>query len=225
MVGRTRRRTWTIGAAAAMLLAWPVTAGAQGKQAAKPAGASYEELFNKYLADARKMTASPAVWLADLMRDPRAHRVNDLLTIQVVESMTASGTADSTLNKSGSSAVTASGSLGTTLSKLLPVASETKFTGAGQTDRAGSMTATITARVSEVLPNGDLVVEGVRELEINGDKQLAVLNGVVRVADITTSNVISSLSVGQLQIRYLGKGLIKDSLSPGWLIKFLNKIF
>ena len=76
-----------------------------------------------------------------------------------------------------------------------------------------------------MLPSGDLVVEGVREIEINGDRQMVVLSGVVRVADIAPGNVVLSTSVGQLRIRYFGRGLMKDNLQPGWLIRVLNKIF
>jgi flagellar L-ring protein precursor FlgH len=83
----------------------------------------------------------------------------------------------------------------------------------------------MTARVAEVLPSGDLVVEGVREVDINGDRQILVLTGVVRVADIDPSNIVESSSIGQLRIRYFGQGLIKDNLKPGWLIRVLNKVF
>ena len=83
----------------------------------------------------------------------------------------------------------------------------------------------MSARVSEVLPNGDLVVEGVRELEINGDRQMVVLSGVVRIADISTNNVVLSTSIGQMRIRYFGHGLMKDNLKPGWLVRILNRIF
>lgn len=64
-----------------------------------------------------------------------------------------------------------------------------------------------------------------REIEINGDRQVVVLTGVMRTADISPSNVVLSTSLGQLQIRYFGRGLMKDSLSPGWLVRVLNKIF
>ena len=64
-----------------------------------------------------------------------------------------------------------------------------------------------------------------REIEINGDRQIVILTGVARVADIAPGNVVLSTALGQLQIRYFGRGLIKDSLSPGWLIRTLNKIF
>ena len=77
----------------------------------------------------------------------------------------------------------------------------------------------------EVLPNGDLVVQGVHEIEINGDQQIIVLSGVVRVTDVSPDNVVPSPSIGQLRIRYFGRGLIKDNLRPGILIRLLNKIF
>jgi flagellar L-ring protein precursor FlgH len=83
----------------------------------------------------------------------------------------------------------------------------------------------MTARVTEVLPNGDLVLEGVREIDINGDRQMIVLTGVVRQADIGPGNVVPSTAVGQMRIRYFGRGLIKDNLSPGWLVRVFNKIF
>ena len=108
---------------------------------------------------------------------------------------------------------------------LVGAAASTKFKGAGTTSRSSDLTAIVTARVVEVLPNGDLVLEGAREIDINGDRQLAVLTGVLRTADIDPDNVASSTSVGQLRIRYFGRGLMKDNLQPGWLIRALNKIF
>ena len=79
--------------------------------------------------------------------------------------------------------------------------------------------------MAEVLPNGDLLVEGVREIEINGDRQVVVLTGVARVVDIGPGNVIPSSVLGQLSIRYFGRGLTKGSLTPGWLVRVLNKVF
>ena len=73
----------------------------------------------------------------------------------------------------------------------------------------------MTARVVEVLPNGDLALEGVREIDINGDRQIIVLTGVVRTADIGPGNVVPSTAIGQMRIRYFGRGLIKDNLQPG----------
>ena len=167
------------------------------------------------------------------MGDARARHLNDLVTVNVIESITASGTADSSISKASSSAVGVPTLFG--LETKLPAAinpaslasgkQDTSFKGAGATTRAGQLSAVVTARVAEVLPNGDLVIEGVHEIEINGDRQIVVLTGVARVTDIAPGNVIASTALGQLQIRYFGRGLMKDSLSPGWLIRVLNKVF
>jgi flagellar L-ring protein FlgH len=198
---------------------------------------TYDELFERYLVAARRqpitLAPDPSSWMNSLMADTRARRLNDLVTVRVVESITASGTADSSVNKASGATVGVPNLLG--LEGKLPALidpanmvsakSNTTFKGGGTTSRAGDVTAVITARVAEVLPNGDLVVEGVREIEINGDRQIVILTGVARVADIAPGNVVLSSALGQLRIRYFGRGLIKDSLSPGWLIRVLNKIF
>jgi flagellar L-ring protein precursor FlgH len=199
---------------------------------------TYDALYARYLQAARMPTApdTPArdiSWMSGLSNDHRARRVNDLVTIRVIERISATGSADSSLDKasSGSASVTKlfglEGQLPSSVdpTDLVAASAGTKFKGAGTTSRSSDLTAIVTARVVEVLPNGDLVLEGAREIDINGDRQLAVLTGVLRTADIAPNNVALSSSVGQLRIRYFGRGLIKDNLEPGWLIKILNKIF
>jgi flagellar L-ring protein precursor FlgH len=222
--------------AVATLCAWLVTLGTVSAQD-KNASDRYEEQLARYLDSARQQAATPPAgnseWINNLMGDVKARRVNDLVTIRVIESITATGTADSTLSKSssGSASVPSLFGLETKLPSLIDptnlasAKSDTGFKGAGTTTRAGELTAVVTGRVAEVLPNGDLFIESVREIAINGDRQVVVLTGVARVADISPGNVVLSTSLGQLQIRYFGRGLMKDSLSPGWLIRVLNKIF
>ena len=199
---------------------------------------NYDELFQRYLLEARGVkTAAPEIhawaWLNALVLDHRATSVNDLVTIRVIENITGSGTADSALAKNSSGSVAVSKLFG--MEKKLPSAADptalvaaktsTDFKGAGTTNRTGELTALMTARVSDVLPNGDMVVEGVREIEINGDRQIVVLSGVVRPVDIDQNNIVLSTEIGQLRIRYFGRGLMKDNLKPGWLIRALNKVF
>jgi flagellar L-ring protein precursor FlgH len=83
----------------------------------------------------------------------------------------------------------------------------------------------MTTRVAEVLPNGDLLLEGVREITVNGEQQVVVLTGLVRPQDVRRNNTVLSSSVAQLRIQYFGKGLMRDNLKPGWLVRVLNKIF
>jgi len=129
------------------------------------------------------------------------------------------------VGKNGSASASFPGEIGTQLGRLLPMQTGTAFNGSGGTTRTTELFVTMTARVIETLPSGDLVVEGVREVDINGDRSLVVLSGVVRPVDIQPGNVVLSTQVGQLRIRSLSAGLMKDSLTPGWLVRILNKIF
>ena len=195
----------------------------------------YDRAFEQYLAQARALPtgATTTPWMAGLFADLRARAVNDLVTVHVVERIAASGTADSSLDKSS----TVSASTGRIFgidpkfadwfdpTALARFNASSDFQGGGSTTRNGELSAVITARVSEVLANGDLVIEGIREVDINGDKQMVVLSGVVRPTDIGAGNVVPSTAVGQMRIRYYGNGLLKDNLTPGWLVRIFNKVF
>jgi flagellar L-ring protein precursor FlgH len=200
-----------------------------GATTATPAaaqGTSYDEEYERYLTAARGTDAPRrALWMTDLTSDLKARYVNDLVTIRVIESLSASGSAESNVGKNGSASTAFPGRIGAELSRILPMSTSTSFNGSGGTTRTTELFATLTARVIEVLPSGDLVVEGVREVNINGDRSVVVLSGVIRASDIQPGNVILSTQVGQLRIQSLSAGLMRDSLSPGWLVRILNKIF
>ena len=195
------------------------------------------ELIRQHLQTTTPTSAAsrgPAIgWASGLWTDHRARDVNDLITVRVVENVVGTGSADSSLNKSGSLAAALPNFFG--LENYLPGAldpanlvrgaSGSDFTGGGTTTRAGTLQAVVTARVAEVLPNGTLVLQGIREVEVNGDRQVMVLTGLVRPQDVGPNNVVLSPSIGQFRIRYFGTGLIKDTLKPGWLTRVLNKIF
>lgn len=239
---------------AAISAAWPAraqhesqarpAARQQASQAEPQGGAvrtlpsdTHEALFQQYLQSARANEAgageTSVAWMSSLVSDPRARRVNDLLTVRVIESITAAGTADTSLSKKSAASAGANRLFG--LETKLPswidpaalaaLSADSRFNGGGATTRTGELTAIMTVRVAEVLPNGDLLLEGVREIDINGDRQVVVLTGVARPSDISRNNVLLSTQIGQLNIRYFGRGLIKDNLQPGWLIRILNKIF
>jgi flagellar L-ring protein precursor FlgH len=229
------RYLFPIALVAVLLFAAPFRADAQGKKEQQKAD-NYDVLLQRYLESARQPPQPPptqATWMGNLMLDPRARQVNDLVTVRVLESMSALGSADASLSKDsgGSAGVNQFFGLQDKLpgfidpTNLFGAGASSEFQGSGTTTRVGELTAVLTARVAEVLPNGDLVLEGVREVDINGDRQIVVLTGVVRTMDVRPGNIVLSPSIGQMRIRYFGRGLIKDSLSPGWLIRILNKIF
>ena len=227
--------------AVALAFAMSVTAQAQTAETPVPGPTEkevYDELLARYLSAAREQAeiadAGPSwSWMNSLALDSRARDVNDLITVRVIESISGVGTADSSLAKesSGSASLLSFFGLDSKLpsfidpTSLINSRSGSDFQGGGATTRVGELTANLTARVSEVLPNGDLVVEGVREMAINGDRQILVLTGVVRPEDIDPSNVVESTAIGQLRIQYFGQGLIRDNLQPGFLVRLLNWIF
>ena len=221
---------------------------ASGLLAANPAAAQgakadakredYNLQLEQYLRAARALpppsaVAEPTLWMASMFSDVRARRVNDLVTVRVLENVTATGSADSSLDKDSNGTASLPKLFGIETKypgwldplALAQVGAKTNFTGSGSTARAGSLSATITARVVEVLPNTDLMLEGIREIDINGDRQIIVLTGIVRTADVGPGNVVPSTAVGQMQIRYFGQGLIRDNLRPGWVVRLLNRVF
>ena len=228
-MGRTMMLAVGLGAAMALL-----AAPALAQQPPAPKRDDYDQVLERYLQAARTVAVTPDnSWAAGLFADLRARRVNDLVTVRVVENITASGSADSALDKKSNAAASVTNLFGAETkfpgwldaTSLAALGTNTGFTGSGTTNRAGSLSAVITTRVIEVLPNSDLVLEGIREVDINGDRQFIVLSGIVRAADIGPGNVVPSTAVGQMQIRYFGKGLIKDNLKPGWLVRALNMVF
>jgi len=232
-------RHWLTAVALACCAGAAATSASEKASGTQKSSETYEELYARYLQAARATpqgvapTTTSATWMADLLIDARARHVNDLVTVRVVENIEAVGTADSQLGKQNSASLSVPNFFG--LENQLPdsvdpanlvnAASNTKFKGGGTTTRSGSLTATMTVRVVEVLPSGDLVLEGAREIDINGDRQIVVLSGVVRQVDLDRHNIVPSTRIGQLQIRYFGRGLMKDNLRPGWLVQLLNKIF
>ena len=232
-----RRNRWILTIALGGLLAVAASGNALAQaQQPTPKTDSYEVLYPRYLQAARAMAtdnSSSYRWMAGLSSDFRAREINDLVTINVVESIVASGTADTALDKNNKANASLTNFFGVENklpdwmdpANLVNTSSSTNFKGGGSTNRTGSLSAVVTARVVEVMPNGDLMLEGVREIDINGDRQIIVLTGVVRKADILADNSVPSTRVGQLRIRYFGQGLIKDNLRPSWLVRVLNKIF
>jgi flagellar L-ring protein FlgH len=220
-----------------MLAAAPAMAGQQKEEPPQKQSDNYDVLYARYLKAARALpvttTAPDTTWMTGLLGDLRARHVNDLVTIRVVESISAVGSADANLDKNGSASASLTHLFGLESAypnwldptSLVAGSSNTSFKGGGSTTRTGDLSATLSARVIEVLPNGDLALEGVREVDINGDIQILVLTGVVRTADIRPGNIVPSTAVGQMRIRYFGRGLMKDNLKPGWIVRVLNKIF
>ena len=161
---------------------------------------------------------------ASLVTNVKAHRVGDLVTIIITESASANASSQTKAdNKSETSGGPGLGFLDFVKPWGLDV--ENKYKGDGQTKRGGSLRAEITARIVEVLHNGDYRLEGTRMININGEKQLIEITGVCRPRDIAADNTILSTFVSDAQIAYNGSGMVTDSADPGIVTKVVNWLF
>ena len=183
--------------------------------------------LDRYIAEAesRSSTATPpttspgSLWsdnarLGDLSLDIRARRIDDLVTIIVSDR--ASAISKGTVKSARSSAAKAQvdSLAGPRKSGWLPnlasLSSDTKLSGEGETTRENLLTTTLTARVVSVMPNGNLIVEGTKNVGVNGEGQLVTIRGVVRQYDLSTTNAVASNQLGQLEVFVNGKGVVGD---------------
>jgi flagellar L-ring protein FlgH len=170
---------------------------------------------------------SPTARLSDLARDVRANQVDDVVTIVVTETINAAATGASTTERaSGANASITSlaGPKAATgaLANLLNQSGDQKLNGTGTTTRAATLNAVLTARVVKVLPGGLLYIEGSKDLQVNSEQQAITVRGIIRTADITTTNTVSSTQVADMEIRLNGKGVVGDAIRrPNVLYRFL----
>lgn len=161
---------------------------------------------------------SPTAALADPSIDYKAHTVNDTLTVLVAVQTTAaqSGSVNNARNFSTTSAITGLlGGLPTTgTNPLFAASSSNALKGSGQTASNTTFTTSLTGQVIAVLPNGNLVVEAHRQIDMNNQHEEVVVRGITRPGDVTPLNTVASTSLSSLEIELKGKGIISDSTRP-----------
>ena len=225
------RNSW-ISCAVALLLASTPLGAAKKKKAPETSA------LDRYLQEALKQAPVPAqpsagsLWspasrLTDVGSDVRAAQVDDLVTILVSEqaSAVATGqtkTARASTAKSQVAAIGGAKSANGAAQNLLNLNSATSLDGQGTTGRTATLTTTLSARVTHVLPNGYLVIEGTKDTQVNSEHQVVTVRGVIRPTDLTTGNIITSNQIAQMEIRIDGKGVINDAVHrPNILYRIL----
>lgn len=164
---------------------------------------------------------------SDVFRDVKAYQVADIVTIAVRESTSAVSQATTDSAKSSDFDSGADGLFGlekriSELPGLLDASRESNFQGTASTTRSNSLFTSVTARVVEVLPNGNLLLEGNREVVINGERQIVVVRGVIRPSDISPQNIVASTSLAEMEISVEGRGIVAQAQKPGILYKILS---
>jgi flagellar L-ring protein precursor FlgH len=166
--------------------------------------------------------------------DKRAAVMGDILTIVVQENNTATKDQNTRTSKeSGIDAAIEAFLYSPDASKLLThngkmpaikLNAKQNFEGGGRISNAEKITARIAVRVIDVLPNGNLVIEGTRQTSFSGETQDAILRGVVRTEDIAANNTVFSYNVADATIKYISKGTVSDNQRKGWFTRVWEKV-
>lgn len=154
-----------------------------------------------------------------LTADRKARVVGDLLTVMIYENASASTTADTTSGRSAGVGVSASVQ---SRDYRAGISTNNDFEGRGTTQRTGRVLAQLTVTVRQVLPNGDVMLAGIQDLEINGERQTIKLEGRVRPQDISENNTVLSTRVADAHISFVGDGVLADRQKPSWWHRLLT---
>src|SRR5208282_5562933 len=171
---------------------------------------------------------------ASMFADKKAHRVGDIVTVIIQENNGASRNNNTTtartssVDSSISSFLYPAGASGLlTKSGQLPAMSlsgKNSFNGGGQINNVETITAQLAVKVIDVLPNGNLVVEGRRQTAFSGEKQDAILRGTVRIDDISATNSVYSFNIADPSIQFISHGSVTDSQNRGWFTRIWDKV-
>tara|TARA_B100000809_G_scaffold212339_1_gene216274 strand:+ start:414 stop:995 length:582 start_codon:yes stop_codon:yes gene_type:complete len=174
-------------------------------------------------------TASSAK-IQSMFADPKANQVGDALTVIIQENASASNRTSTKTAKNSKTAISSTIPGAGNILDFIPLHSldsgiDNQYTGDASTSRSARLTARMTVTVVGKKPNGDLIIEGVRTLKINGENEAIYVNGSVNPTMVRRDNTVLSSSIADLQIEYTGKGTITQGTRPGVVVRFINWIF
>ena len=164
-----------------------------------------------------------------LFADVRAFEVGDIVSVVLVESTSAAKSADTELDK-GSSVDIANPTIvgapvewstnGNSYNLNMGLDSTSSFGGEASSSQNNSLLGSIAVQVSQVLPNGNLMIQGEKWIQINQGDEYIKLRGIIRPEDLSSTNSIPSTLVADARISYGGTGPLEETNSPGWLTRF-----
>ncbi|MHB1667297.1 MAG: flagellar basal body L-ring protein FlgH [Thiomonas sp.] len=179
-------------------------------------------------------TANGSIWQpgtnVTLFEDTRAHRVGDLITVLIQENANATKSTNTTINKSDSVSAGLTSFFGVvpTLGAYSPsigATSAQKFGGNGATAQSNTFTTTLQATVVQVMSNGNLEISGQKEVMLNGGHEFVRVVGVVRAADVSPQNTVSSTQIANARVEYSGNGSVYAAAKVPWLTSFFLSLW
>lgn len=214
--------------------------GASKKKAAAPKASPPDVALNAYIArvhaeNAAEVRTPGSLWIDDglltrLNTDVKATHIHDPISVVVVEALSAStdGTVKNSRASNASSQISAllgKLSAGSALNNLLNQTSSSGLSAQGQSVTDSSLTTTLGGEVEDVLPNGMLVIQAVRQVSFNQQTELIRLRGLVRPADINAQNQVLSTTITSLELEVVGKGIINDyTYRQNAVVRFIEKL-
>jgi flagellar L-ring protein precursor FlgH len=157
----------------------------------------------------------------DLYRDPRARRVGDVVT--VVISIQDKAKLDNKTDRSRDSQIKFGLDFLANISGWSDTGqananlnSQTSTKGAGQIDRQEDIKLSVAAIVTDVLPNGNILISGSQEVRVNNEMRVLNVGGIVRPRDISRGNTVSYEKIAEARISYGGRGRLMEMQQPGW---------
>lgn len=168
-----------------------------------------------------------------LFADTRARAIGDIVSVVLLESTSAAKSADTAVSKGSELGVEAPNIFGQPFNfgyqdrydLSQSISSEYGFSGEGSSNQSNRLTGAIAVQVSQVLPNGNLVVQGEKWIKLNQGDEFIQLRGIIRPQDISPTNTIPSTLVADARISYGGTGVIEDANTAGWLTRFFTSAF
>jgi flagellar L-ring protein precursor FlgH len=180
-------------------------------------------------ADAQSLYRERATAVS-LFTDHRAHAVNDIVTILIVEQSSSAREANTKIDKTTSrkASVSVFPTVWEQLARFvvddlkLDMSQIGAHEGRGNIDRSDTVTGRIPAKVVKVLENGNMVLEGRRAVLVNNETQVITLSGIIRPQDVTGGNTVLSSQVADAEIQMVGRGVLAEAQRPGILYRFLD---
>jgi flagellar L-ring protein precursor FlgH len=157
--------------------------------------------------------------------DRKARAVNDVVTVRIADVTSATGQANTNTSRASSVAGSLDNVFGFKPGSIAEAQLKAGFDGKATTTRKNALSATVTAVVREVFPNGNLFVEGSKEVIINNERQYITVTGVVRPEDIAPDNSISSDLLADARLVYSGRGVLSDKQRPGILGRVVDFVW
>jgi flagellar L-ring protein precursor FlgH len=161
--------------------------------------------------------------LADLARDLRASQIHDLITIVVSDQASAVTTGTTNTSRKSSVANSIASLAGVTRStgpwaNLANLSNDQELQGSGTTSRQNTLSTTLSAEVSGVTANGNLIIQGRKAITVNGEKQVVLVRGTIRPDDVSPANSVASAQIANLEVSVNGKGVVGDPIRRPFIL-------